>query len=185
MYIRRPHNGGVIMNKTIYDIQDALSYIKSGDTLLVGGFGLVGAPLTLIDGLTKKDVRNLTIVSNNLGESGKGLGVLLNQNKIKKGIGSYFTSNRDVGKKLKEKQIEIELKPQGTIAESLRAGGAGLGGYYTSTSVGTDLSINKEVKKIDGIEYVLEKPIKGDVALIRGYKADTLGNIVYYKTARN
>lgn len=173
------------MTKVMNNIQDALSFVKSGHTVLVGGFGLIGAPLSLIDGLTEKDVKNLTIVSNNLGESGKGLGILLNQNKIKKGIGSYFTSNRDVGDKYQKGEIELELLPQGTLAESLRAGGAGLGGYYTTTGVGTDLAKGKEEREIDGVKYILEKAIRADVALIRAHKADTLGNLVYYKTARN
>ncbi|WP_298831224.1 CoA transferase subunit A [uncultured Planococcus sp.] len=173
------------MSKIQQDITQALECIKSGDTVLVGGFGLIGAPLTLIEGLTERDVTDLTIVSNNLGESGKGLGILLNQNKIKKGIGSYFTSNRDVGDKYQNGEIELELLPQGTLAESLRAGGAGLGGYYTTTGVGTDLAIGKEEREIDGIHYILEKAIRADVALIRAHKADTLGNLVYYKTARN
>ncbi|WP_054950425.1 CoA transferase subunit A [Numidum massiliense] len=164
---------------------EALACVKSGDTILVGGFGLIGAPLTLIDELTRMDVDGLTIVSNNLGESGKGLGILLNQNKIKKGIGSYFTSNRDVGDKYQRGEIELELLPQGTLAESIRAGGAGLGGYYTTTGVGTDLAEGKEEREIDGVRYVFEKAIRGDVALIRAHKADTLGNLVYYKTARN
>lgn len=168
-----------------HEITDALSCVKSGDTILVGGFGLIGAPLTLIEALTEKDVKDLTIVSNNLGESGKGLGKLLNQNKIKKGIGSYFTSNRDVGDKYQNGEIELELLPQGTLAESLRAGGAGLGGYYTTTGVGTDLAKGKEEREIDGLQYILEKAIRADVALIRAHKADTLGNLVYYKTARN
>jgi 3-oxoacid CoA-transferase subunit A len=173
------------MTKVMNNIQDALSFIESGHTVLVGGFGLIGAPLSLIDGLTEKEVRDLTIVSNNLGESGKGLGILLNQNKIKKGIGSYFTSNRDVGDKYQKGEIELELLPQGTLAESLRAGGAGLGGYYTTTGVGTDLAKGKEEREIDGVKYILEKAIRADVALIRAHKADTLGNLVYYKTARN
>lgn len=166
-------------------MKEALAPIKDGDTILVGGFGLIGAPLTLIDELTKKDVKGLTIVSNNLGESGKGLGILLNQNKIKKAIGSYFTSNRDVGEKYQKGEIELQLLPQGTLAEAMRAGGAGIGGFYTKTGVGTDLAIGKEQREIDGEVYVLEKPVKGNVALIRARKADRLGNLVYYKTARN
>ncbi|PLT33526.1 CoA transferase subunit A [Bacillus sp. V5-8f] len=173
------------MSKIKQQVEDALLCVKSGQTILVGGFGLIGAPLTLIDGLTKKDVKELTIVSNNLGESGKGLGILLNQNKIKKGIGSYFTSNRDVGDKYQKGEIELELLPQGTLAESLRAGGAGLGGYYTTTGVGTNLANGKEEREIDGVTYLFEKAIRGDVALIRAHKADRLGNLVYYKTARN
>lgn len=173
------------MSKVKQDVQETLSCVKSGHTVLVGGFGLIGAPLTLIDGLTKRDVSDLTIVSNNLGESGKGLGILLNQNKIKKGIGSYFTSNRDVGDKYQRGEIDLQLLPQGTLAESLRAGGAGLGGYYTTTGVGTKLAEGKEEREIDGVRYVFEKAIRADVALIRAHKADTLGNVVYYKTARN
>ncbi|WP_409300194.1 CoA transferase subunit A [Peribacillus sp. SCS-155] len=173
------------MSKIKKEVEEALSCVESGQTILVGGFGLIGAPLTLIDGLTKKDVKELTIVSNNLGEPGKGLGILLNQNKIKKGIGSYFTSNRDVGDKYQKGEIELELLPQGTLAESLRAGGSGLGGYYTTTGVGTNLAKGKEEREIDGVTYLFEKAIRGDVALIRAHKADRLGNLVYYKTARN
>jgi len=173
------------MSKVKQDIQDALSCVENGHTVMVGGFGLVGAPLTLIDGLTKKDVKDLTIISNNLGESGKGLGIVLNQNKIKKAIGSYFTSNRDVGEKYQKGEIELQLLPQGTLAESMRAGGAGLGGYYTTTGVGTQLAEGKEEREINGVKYIFEPAIRGDIALIRAHKADILGNLVYYKTARN
>ena len=166
-------------------IAEALMPVKDGDTLLVGGFGLIGAPLTLIEGLTEQNVKQLTVVSDNLGESGKGLGLLLNQNKISHGIGSYFTSNRDVGEKFQRGEIKLTLLPQGTLSEALRAGGAGIGGFYTKTAVGTELANGKEQREIDGEIYVLEKPIKGDVAIIRAHKADTLGNLVYYKTARN
>lgn len=173
------------MSKIKSDVQEALSCIKNGDTIMVGGFGLIGAPLTLIDGLTKKDVKDLTIISNNLGESGKGLGILLNQNKIKKGIGSYFTSNRDVGDKYQNGEIELQLLPQGTLAESMRAGGAGIGGYYTKTGVGTQLAEGKEEREINGVNYVFEPALTANVALIRAHKADTFGNLVYYKTAQN
>lgn len=171
--------------KIFDDVQEALKPVKSNDTIMVGGFGLIGAPLTLIDGLVKKDINQLTIISNNLGEKGEGLGILLQQKKIKKAIGSYFTSNRDVGDAYQRGELEIELLPQGTLAESIRAGGAGIGGYYTKTSVGTELAKGKETKIIDGETYVFEKPLKADVAIIRAYKADKLGNLVYYKTAQN
>ena len=167
------------------NVDSALEPVKSNQTIMFGGFGLVGAPLTLIDGLTKKEVTGLTIISNNLGEKGKGLGILLNQKKIKKGIGSYFTSNRDVGDAYQRGEIELQLLPQGTLAESMRAGGAGLGGYYTKTGVGTELAIGKEEKEINGIRYIFEHALRADVALIRAWKADTLGNLVYYKTAQN
>lgn len=139
----------------------------------------------MIDALTNKDVKDLTVISNNLGEKGKGLGILLGQKKIKKGIGSYFTSNRDVGDAYQRGEIELELLPQGTLSESIRAGGAGIGGYYTKTGVGTELAKNKEEREINGERYIFEPAIRANVALIRAWKADTLGNLVYYKTARN
>ncbi|MFS0599137.1 CoA transferase subunit A [Peribacillus frigoritolerans] len=173
------------MTKVHQDIEAALSCVKNGHTLMVGGFGLIGAPLTLIDGLAKKDVAGLTVISNNLGEKGKGLGALLSQKKINKAIGSYFTSNREIGEFYQRGEIELELLPQGTLAESIRAGGAGIGGYYTKTGVGTDLAKGKEEREINGATYIFEPAIRANVALIRAWKADTLGNLVYYKTARN
>lgn len=173
------------MSKIKDSIQDALAAVKDGDTLLVGGFGLIGAPLSLIEGLTEKEVKGLTIVSNNLGESGQGLGKLLNQGKIAKGIGSYFTSNRDVGDAYQRGEIELELNPQGTLAERMRAGGAGIPAFYTPTAQGTDLAKGKEEREFDGKKYILETGLRGNVALVRAEKADKLGNLVYYKTARN
>ncbi|MFL0361994.1 CoA transferase subunit A [Bacillus sp. PK3_68] len=173
------------MAKIHEDIKQALSCVQSGHTLMVGGFGLIGAPLTLIDGLAERDVSNLTIISNNLGEVGRGLGILLRQNKIRKAIGSYFTSNREVGDYYQKGEIELQLLPQGTLSESMRAGGAGIGGYYTKTGVGTELAKGKEEREINGVKYIFEPAIRADVALIRAHKADTLGNLVYYKTARN
>lgn len=167
------------------DAAKVISNIKSGDTIMVGGFGLIGAPLTLIDELTRYDVHDLTIISNNLGEAGKGLGILLRQGKIKKAIGSYFTSNREVGDMYNQGKIDIQLMPQGTMSESIRAGGAGIGGYYTKTGVGTELAKGKEVKVIKGETYLFEESLKANVALVRAQKADTLGNLVFYKTARN
>ncbi|MCG7343664.1 CoA transferase subunit A [Sporosarcina sp. ACRSL] len=170
----------------IYErVENALSAIKSGMTIMVGGFGLIGAPLTLIEGLTGKDVEGLTIISNNLGEAGEGLGVLLRQQKIRKAIGSYFTSNREVGEAFQRGEIDLQLLPQGTLAEAMRAGGAGIGGFYTKTGVGTELARGKEVREIDGEPYLFERALRADVALIRAHKADTLGNLIYYKTARN
>ncbi|MGG0668782.1 CoA transferase subunit A [Lederbergia citrisecunda] len=166
-------------------VENALSPIKSGMTIMVGGFGLVGAPLTLIEGLTRKDLNELTIISNNLGEAGEGLGVLLRQRKIRKAIGSYFTSNREVGEAYQRGEIDLQLLPQGTLAESMRAGGAGIGGYYTKTGVGTELALGKEIREINGEPYLFEQALRADVALIRAHKADTLGNLIYYKTARN
>ena len=177
--------GEIEMSKIKDDIQEVLSVLNDGDTILVGGFGLVGAPLTLIEGLIEKDIKDLTIVSNNLGESWKGLGAVLNQGKISKGIGSYFTSNRDVGDAYQRGEIELELRPQGTLSEAMRAGGAGIPAFYTPTAQGTDLAKGKEEREFDGEKYILEKAIRGNVAFVRAQKADKLGNLVYYKTGRN
>jgi len=166
-------------------ISAAIENIKSGQTLMVGGFGLIGSPLSVIQYLTEYDVSDLTVVSNNVGEQGEGLGLLLRQGKLKKAIGSYFTSNRDVAKYYNAGELELELLPQGTLAEAIRAGGAGIGGFYTKTAVGTELAKDKELKEIDGEQYLLQKGLKADVAIVRAWKADRLGNLVYYKTAQN
>lgn len=169
----------------IDEAQKVIENVKTGDVIMVGGFGLIGSPLTLIDALIKHDATKLTVISNNVGEAGRGLGKLLQQGKLKKAIGSYFTSNREVAKWYNEGKLELELLPQGTFSEAIRAGGAGIGGFYTKTAVGTDLARGKETKVIDGETYLFEKALKADVALIRAWKADTKGNLVYYKTARN
>lgn len=166
-------------------IADALENVTSGQTIMVGGFGLIGSPLSVIDHLTKYEVYDLTVVSNNVGEAGEGLGLLLRQGKLKKAIGSYFTSNRDVAKYYNEGKLELELLPQGTLSEAIRAGGAGIGGFYTKTAVGTELAKGKETKEINGETYLLQEGLKADVAIIKAWKADRLGNLVYYKTARN
>lgn len=172
------------INKEV-SMADAIKNIKSGQSIMVGGFGLVGSPLTIIEELTKLDVHELTVISNNVGEAGKGLGMLLRQEKIKKAIGSYFTSNRDVAKYYNEGKIELELLPQGTLSEAIRAGGAGIGGFYTKTAVGTDLAKEKEMKEINGEMYLLQEGLTADVSIIKAWKADRLGNLVYYKTAQN
>lgn len=166
-------------------VTEVMKHLTSGDTIMVGGFGLIGSPLTLIDALTNHDIGELTIISNNVGEAGEGLGILLRQGKIKKAIGSYFTSNREAVQRYNEGKLEIELLPQGTLAEAIRAGGAGIGGFYTKTAVGTELAKGKETKEIDGETYLFEKALQANVALIRAKKADAKGNLVYHKTARN
>ncbi|OCA81630.1 succinyl-CoA--3-ketoacid-CoA transferase [Bacillus sp. FJAT-27225] len=166
--------------------EDAIQWIKHGDRVLVGGFGLCGTPFTLIDTIAESDhARELTIISNNLGEAGKGLGKLLISKHIKKAVGSYFTSNRDAVKAWKSGDLEIELIPQGTLAEAIRAGGAGIAGFYTKTAVGTKLAEGKEERVFDGERFIFVRGIKADVALIKAFKADTLGNLIYSKTARN
>lgn len=173
------------MEKLI-DKKDFLQYVNDGDTLLVGGFGLSGTPLTLIDELAASSKKELTVVSNNLGEQGKGLGKLLfKKGQLKKAAGSYFTSNRDAVQAWSDGELEIELIPQGTLAEAIRCGGAGIGGFYTKTAVGTKLAEGKEEKVIDGETFILEKGIKGEVALIKALKADKYGNLVYDHTGLN
>jgi 3-oxoacid CoA-transferase A subunit len=166
--------------------EEAVGHIRSGDTVMVGGFGLVGAPLLLIDALVESsDATELTIVSNNIGEAGRGLGKLLRQGRIRRGISSYFTSNPEAVQAVNEGRIEATLVPQGTFAEAIRAGGAGLGGFYTPVGAGTPLAEDKEVREIDGVQHVLEMPIHAHVALVYAAKADELGNLWYRRTARN
>jgi len=166
--------------------EQAVEMIQDGDSLLVGGFGLCGMPFTLIDAIAAQDrARNLTVISNNLGEPGKGLGKLLLTGHLKKAVGSYFTTNRDAVKAWKKGELEIELIPQGTLAEAIRAGGAGIAAFYIKTAVGTKLAEGKEERVFNGERYILVEAIRARVALIKAYKADTLGNLIYSKTARN
>lgn len=169
----------------ICSASQAVAHIQSGHRVMVGGFGLVGAPLTMINEMTNHNVKDLTIISNNIGEAGRGLGILLRQGKIKKAIGSYFTSNREVGELYNQGKLDVQLIPQGTFSESIRAGGAGIGGFYTKTGVGTELVKDKEERVINDERYVFEEAIKADVAIVKAWKADKLGNLVFYKTARN
>ncbi|HEX5029580.1 MAG TPA: CoA transferase subunit A [Gaiellaceae bacterium] len=164
----------------------AVSAIRSGDTVMVGGFGLVGAPLTLIDALAEaSDAADLTIVSNNIGEPGRGLGKLLRQGRIKRGISSYFTSNPEAVAAVNEGRIEATLLPQGTFAEAIRAGGAGIAGFFTPVGAGTLLAEGKEERVIDGVPHVLESPLRADVALVYAARGDAVGNLWYRRTARN
>ncbi len=159
--------------------------VRDGMRLMVGGFGLVGAPLTLIRALNASARKDLTIISNNLGEAGKALGETLRLGKVRRAIGSFFTSNPEVAEARARGEIEITLIPQGTFSEAIRAAGAGLGGFYTPTGVGTLLAEGKEVREIGGKQYLFQEPLRADVALVRARRADRLGNLVYYKTARN
>jgi len=164
----------------------AVQEVRRGHTVMVGGFGLVGAPLTLIEALVRSDAaRELTVISNNLGEPGKGLGALLLEGGVKRAIGSYFTSNPDVVAAHERGELDVTLLPQGTLSESIRSGGAGLGGFYTPTAVGTQLAEGREEREIGGARYLFYESLRADVALIRARAADELGNLVYDKTARN
>lgn len=165
---------------------EAVSHVRSGDVVMVGGFGLVGAPLTLIDALAESsDADELTIVSNNIGEPGRGLGKLLRQGRIKHGISSYFTSNPEAVAAVNAGEIEATLVPQGTFAEAIRAAGAGIAGFLTPVGAGTPLAEGKREHVVDGVSYVLERPIHADVALVYAARGDELGNLWYRRTARN
>jgi 3-oxoacid CoA-transferase A subunit len=166
--------------------EEAVAAVRPGDTVMVGGFGLVGSPLTLIAALLEAPgARDLTIVSNNIGEPGRGLGRLLLQGSIRRAIGSYFTSNPDVVTAHLEDRLDVELLPQGTMAEAIRAGGAGIGGFYVRTAVGTLLAEGREQREIDGETYLFQRALRGDVALVRAACADELGNLSYTRTAQN
>lgn len=171
--------------KEVISPKQAISLIKDGSSIMIGGFGLVGCPLQLVHELCQSDLKQLTIISNNLGEPGKGLGLLVENKQVQKAIGSYFTSNKDVVHAYHNQEFEVELLPQGTLSEAIRSGGAGLGGFYTPVSVGTLLAEHKEVKEIDGKDYVFEKSLRADFGLIKAKKADKLGNLIYNKSARN
>jgi len=174
------------MTATLTTAAEAVSAIRTGDTVMVGGFGLVGAPLTLIDALVEEsDATDLTIVSNNIGEPGRGLGKLLRQGRIRRGISSYFTSNPEAVAAVNAGEIEATLVPQGTFAEAIRAGGAGIGAFFTPVGAGTQLAQGLEARVIGGVRHVLEVPITADVALVYAARADTLGNLWYRRTARN
>ena len=173
------------MGKSISAARAIETYVQDGMTLMVGGFGLVGAPLTLIAALNDSERKDLTIVSNNLGEPGKALGQTYRLGKVRRAVGSYFTSNPEVAEGYARGAVQITLLPQGTFSEAIRAAGAGLGGFYTPTGVGTLLAEGREEREINGRTYLFQEALPADVALVRAHQADRLGNLVYYKTARN
>jgi 3-oxoadipate CoA-transferase, alpha subunit len=170
----------------VVSAEEAVRAIRPGDTVMVGGFGLIGSPLTLIAALLDAPgARDLTIVSNNIGEPGRGLGRLLLEGSIRRAVGSYFTSNPDVVSAHLEGRLEVDLLPQGTMAEAIRAGGAGVGGFYVRTGVGTRLADGREHREIDGETYLFQPALRADVALVRAARADELGNLSYTRTAQN
>ena len=176
-----------MINKEVQNITAAISYIDDGAVILSGGFGDAGAPINLLEALAKTDVKNLTIVSNNAGEGNYGLAALMKSGKVAKIICSYpISAGSIVFQNLyNNNKIQLDVVPQGTLSERMRAAGAGIGAFFTPTSAGTKLGEGKETGIIEGIEHVLKYPLKGDIALILGKKADRLGNIIYDKSARN
>lgn len=174
-------------SKVVADVAAAMDGIADGSTVLIGGFGLAGHPVELIDGLLEQGARELTIVSNNAGNGDTGLAALLAAGRVSKVVCSF---PRQVDSYVfdglyRSGRVQLELVPQGNLAERIRAGGAGLGGFFTPTGYGTPLAEGKETRQIDGSWYVFETPIRGDVALVGGYLGDPMGNVVYRKTSRN
>ena len=173
------------MNKVFPDAAAALHDVSDGATLMVGGFGLCGVPENLIDALQATGATELTCVSNNAGVDGFALGKLLGTRQIKKMVSSYVGENKEFERQFLAGELEVELTPQGTLAERIRAASAGLGGFFTPTGVGTLVAEGKETRVIDGRPYVFEKPLHADFALIKAWKGDRHGNLVFRKTARN
>jgi 3-oxoacid CoA-transferase len=166
-------------------LEEAVALVKTGDTILVGGFGMTGNPVHLVHALAETDAKELTYVANNVGEVGLGGGKLVRTGQLKKAIGSFFTSNPEAVAASQAGTMEVELIPQGTLAEALRAGGAGIGGFYTPTAAGTLIGEKHETKLIDGKMHILVPGLRGNVAFVRAWKADTAGNLVYRMTEQN
>jgi 3-oxoacid CoA-transferase subunit A len=174
------------MNKVYADAKSALAgLLKDGMTIMAGGFGLCGIPESLILAIRDSGVKNLTVVSNNAGVDGKGLGILLDSRQTKKMISSYVGENKTFMQQYLAGELEIEFNPQGTLAERIRAGGAGIPAFFTKTGVGTQIAEGKDVREFDGQRYVMERGIVADLAIVHAYLGDTEGNLVYRKTARN
>ncbi len=174
------------MQKIFPDAAAALEgLLHDGMTIAAGGFGLCGIPERLIDAIVASGVKDLTIASNNAGIDNEGLGKLLRTRQVTKMISSYVGENKEFERQYLADELEVEFCPQGTLAERMRAGGAGIPGFYTKTGVGTQVAHNKEVKEFDGEDYILERGIRADLSIIKGWKADEAGNLMFRKTARN
>ena len=174
------------MKKVYPDAASALAgYLKDGMTIMAGGFGLCGIPEALIEALRDSGVKGLTVISNNAGVDGFGLGLLLETRQIRKMISSYVGENKEFARQYLAGELELEFNPQGTLAERMRAGGAGIPAFFTKTGVGTLVAEGKEMREFDGEHYVMERGLVADLALVKAWKADTTGNLVYRKTARN
>jgi 3-oxoacid CoA-transferase A subunit len=167
------------------EVDQAVALIKSGDSVMVGSFGMRGYPAALVHALSCSPVSDLTVISCDLGSPGVGLGELLTMGKVSNLIGTFYTKNSDVMDAYLAGKVQIELIPMGTFAEAVRAGGVGVAGFYTATAVGTELSKGKESRVFNGREYLLQPALRAKVALIKAHKADAVGNLVYYKTAQN
>ncbi|MGD0697839.1 MAG: CoA transferase subunit A [Terriglobia bacterium] len=173
------------MNKVFPNADAAIADVPDGATIMVGGFGLCGIPENLIEALRRKGTKNITVMSNNAGVVGFGLGLLLETRQIKKVIGTYVGENKTLEELALKGEVELELTPQGTFSERIRAGGAGIAGFFTPTGVGTLVAEGKEVREFDGKTYLLERALKADYAFVKAWKGDRWGNLIYRKTARN
>jgi len=173
------------VNKVLASAEEAVAGIGDGATIMMGGFGLCGIPENLIAALHARGTRNLTVISNNAGVDDFGIGVLLKSRQVRKMISTYVGENKEFERQFLTGELEVELVPQGTFSERIRAGGAGIGGFFTPTGYGTLIAEQKETRTIDGTNYVLELPLKADFAFVKAWKGDRAGNLVYRKTARN
>jgi 3-oxoacid CoA-transferase A subunit len=173
------------VNKVLASAEEAVEPIPDGATIMMGGFGLCGIPETLIAALKARGTRELTVISNNAGIDDFGIGVLLRTRQVRKMIATYVGENKEFERQFLSRELEVELVPQGTFAERIRAGGAGIAGFFTPTGYGTLVSEGKETRLIDGKPYVLEAPLKADFAFVKAWRGDRSGNLVYRKTARN
>lgn len=173
------------MKNKLVSMEEAVSHVKDGMTVFIGGFLGVGTPEKIIDALIAKGVKDLTVIGNDTGFPDRGIGRLVINNQVKKVIASHIGTNPETGRRMQSGEMEVELAPQGTLAERVRAGGNGLGGILTPTGIGTIVEEGKEVLTVDGKKYILEKPLRADVALLNGSVVDELGNVIYAKTTKN
>ena len=173
------------MNKVLPDAEAAVALVSDGATIMMGGFGLCGIPENLIRALHARGTRNLTIISNNAGVDEFGIGMLLRSRQVKKMVATYVWENKEFERQFLSGELEVELVPQGTFSERIRAGGAGIGGFFTPTGYGTLVAEGKETRVIEGKPYVLEPPLRAEFAFVKGWRADCVGNLVYRRTARN
>jgi len=173
------------MNKVVSSAEEAVALVPDGATIMMGGFGLCGIPENLIAALHRRGTKGLTVISNNAGVDDFGIGVLLRARQVRRMISTYVGENKEFERQFLTGELEVELVPQGTFAERIRAGGAGIGGFFTPTGYGTLVAEGKETRVIDGKPFVLERPLHADFAFVKGWKGDRAGNVIYRRTARN
>jgi len=173
------------MNKVLRDAEEAAALVPDGATIMMGGFGLCGIPENLVTALQRRGTKDLTIISNNAGIDDFGIGLLLKARQVRKMISTYVGENKEFERQYLQREIEVELVPQGTFSERIRAAGAGIGGFFTPTGYGTLIAEGKETREINGRHYVFEQPLHADFAFVKAWQGDPLGNLIYRRTARN